>query len=281
METQLANIPDAVRVYPASAGTVMLPLTPENNYTATILFCGGSNVQPNRWTSPAFIVPTYAASTSCVRLTPDQKSTYDRDEALPEARTMANFILLPDGRVLNINGAKFGTAGYGNNTWAIGHSYADDPVMAPRVYDPSKPEGSRWSDGGYKPSTIPRMYHSTALLLPDGSVMVSGSNPNPDFVESTPDVRYPTEYRTELFYPEYFNERRPEPKGLVSKLTYGGDGFDVNLSKEDLFGNIDNLKTAKVVIVRTGFSTHSMVSFAFSRRHPLTVLRTWASGLLS
>lgn len=47
-ETTLDNIPDAVRVYPASAGTVMLPLTPANNYTATILFCGGSNVQSDR-----------------------------------------------------------------------------------------------------------------------------------------------------------------------------------------------------------------------------------------
>lgn len=48
-EKALDNIPDAVRVYPASAGTAMLPLTPANNYTATIVFCGGSNVQPKRW----------------------------------------------------------------------------------------------------------------------------------------------------------------------------------------------------------------------------------------
>lgn len=48
-ETPLDNIPDAVRVYPASAGTIMLPLTPANNYTATILFCGGSDVQPDQY----------------------------------------------------------------------------------------------------------------------------------------------------------------------------------------------------------------------------------------
>lgn len=47
-ETPLDDIPDAVRVYPASAGTVMLPLTPANNYTATVLFCGGSNISPER-----------------------------------------------------------------------------------------------------------------------------------------------------------------------------------------------------------------------------------------
>lgn len=43
-ETQLQDMPDAVRVYPASGGNAMLPLTPENNYTASIMFCGGSNI---------------------------------------------------------------------------------------------------------------------------------------------------------------------------------------------------------------------------------------------
>lgn len=49
IETPLDNIPDAVRTYPASAATMMLPLTPANNWTATILFCGGSNVQPSQY----------------------------------------------------------------------------------------------------------------------------------------------------------------------------------------------------------------------------------------
>lgn len=46
-ETQLDDMLDAVRVYPASAGTIMLPLTPANGWTATILFCGGSNIADN------------------------------------------------------------------------------------------------------------------------------------------------------------------------------------------------------------------------------------------
>jgi hypothetical protein len=48
VETPLDDIPDAVRTYPASAGTIMMPLTPANNWTATIMFCGGSNVQPKQ-----------------------------------------------------------------------------------------------------------------------------------------------------------------------------------------------------------------------------------------
>ncbi|KAF8971281.1 hypothetical protein BDZ97DRAFT_1901791 [Flammula alnicola] len=255
-ERQLDNIPDAVRVYPASAGTIMLPLTPANNYTATILFCGGSNVQTNQWTSPGFIVPTYPASTSCVKLTPDVSDSYETEDALPQARTMANFIALPDGRVLNLNGGRLGTAGYGNDTWAIGHSYADSPVLTPVIYDPSAPRGSRWSADGLQASTVPRLYHSSATLLPDGSVLVSGSNPNPD-VTVGPNVEYPTEYRTELFYPSYFNERRPQPMGILLSILMAGL-LNISLDSDDLLGDVSNINATKVVIIRTGFSTHAM-----------------------
>ena len=70
---------------------------------------------------------------------------------------------------------------------------------------------------------------------------------------------YPTEYRTELFYPSYFNERRPQPSGILASYTYGGPPFNISLDAQDLFGNVDNVKTAKVVIIRFGFSTHTMV----------------------
>jgi hypothetical protein len=93
------------------------------------------------------------------------------------------------------------------------------------------------------------------VLLPDGSVLVSGSNPNADYIIGT---QYPTEYRTERFYPHYYNERRPQPQGILSQISYGGPSFDITLSSEDLFGNVDNVKSTKVVIIRPGFSTHSM-----------------------
>jgi len=256
-ERQLDNIPDAVRVYPASAGTVMLPLTPDNDYTATVLFCGGSNVQTDQWTAPDFHPPTFPASASCVKLTPDVSKSYVPDDPLPESRVMVNLISLPDGKVLALNGCQLGTAGYGNTTWAVGHSYGDRPVMRPALYDPSAPEGRRWSTDGLQPSTVARMYHSSAVLLPDGSVLVSGSNPNPDYTVG-PDVQYPTEYRTELWYPPWYNERRPEPAGLLTQYSYGGPSFDVTLDAEDLGGNLENVKNAKVVIIRTGFSTHNM-----------------------
>jgi hypothetical protein len=253
-EYQLDDIPDAVRVYPASAGSVMLPLMPSNNWTATIMFCGGSNIPTDRWNA-TWDIPHYAASTSCVSITPDESGHYTELDPLPEGRTMGNLILLPNGEVLCLNGARTGTAGYGNTTFTIAQSYADQPITAPAIYNPSAPAGQRWSRNGLSPSTVPRMYHSSATLMPDGSVLVSGSNPNSDYNITAP---YPTEYRVETFYPSYYNERRPEPQGLIRQLSYGGSYFNVSLSSEDLFGSVNNIQTATVIVLRTGFSTHTM-----------------------
>jgi hypothetical protein len=88
--------------------------------------------------------------------------------------------------------------------------------------------------------------------------MISGSNPNSDY-NVGPSIKYPTEYRTELFYPSYYNERRPEPKGLISQFSYGGTSFDIQLDSDDLFGDVNNVNNTRVVIIRTGFATHAMV----------------------
>lgn len=167
-EESLDDMIDAVRVYPASAGTAMLPLTPENNYTATILFCGGTNLQPDQWTKD-WNISAYAASTSCATITPDVSPSYTRDDPLPEGRSMANLIYLPTGKILCLNGARTGTAGYGPEAWTVQESYATNPVLMPVIYDPAAPKGSRWSRDGLSASTIPRMYHSSATLLPDGA----------------------------------------------------------------------------------------------------------------
>ena len=70
-------------------------------------------------------------------------------------------------------------------------SLATDPVFKPAIYDPSKPKGSRWSSAGMKDSVIPRLYHSGALLLPDGRVMVAGSNPGADVSLKADNIPYP------------------------------------------------------------------------------------------
>ncbi|KAG8921616.1 hypothetical protein FRC00_008432, partial [Tulasnella sp. 408] len=255
-EDTLPDVPHAVRTYPASAATAMLPLTPANNYTATVLFCGGSDLQPDQWTA-GLDMTQVPAQASCVSITPDVDRTWHEEDDLPVGRTMSNFILLPDQTLFLCNGANMGTAGYGTDPWTKGDSYADGPIFKPLIYDPAKPAGSRFSDEGLSESTVARMYHSTATLLPDGSVFVAGSSPHPDVVlDNTP---YPTEYRVERFYPWYYQKTRPEPQGLPSTISYGGDQFDVTLSAADL--NQDGataLEQTTVVVIRTGFATHAI-----------------------
>lgn len=77
IEQPLPDIPHSVRVYPASGATAMLPLTPANNWTATILFCGGTDLQPNQWmTNPNWNVAAYPADDTCVSITPDVSSEW-------------------------------------------------------------------------------------------------------------------------------------------------------------------------------------------------------------
>jgi hypothetical protein len=158
-------------------------------------------------------------------------------------------------------------------------SYADDPHFTPLVYNASASQGARWSNQSFSSTKIPRMYHSSALLLPDGefreymllyrdtdrilgAVMIAGSNPNADY--SVADLKYPTEYRMEFFYPAYYTHRRPEPRGIPSRLSYGGSSFTVALSLDDLGGNVANIGKSKAILIRPGFSTHSMVRQLFT-----------------
>ncbi|POY76183.1 hypothetical protein BMF94_0906 [Rhodotorula taiwanensis] len=257
VEYPLANIPHAVRTYPGSGATAMLPLTPANNWTATVLFCGGTNLQPDQWVTN-WNIAGYPADSTCVSMTPDVSTDWVDEESLPEGRVMGNFIYLPDGRLLLLNGIGKGTAGYGNTSWAIGQSFGDDPVHTIRYYDPNQPTGSRFSSA-IANSSVDRMYHSSATILPDGSVFSSGSNPNADFVPmNAPGYKYFTEYRVERFYPDYYTATRPQPTGLPTTLTYGGNYFNIQLSAADVGSTTDNLANTRVTLVRPGFSTHAI-----------------------
>ncbi|QRV89993.1 glyoxal oxidase [Ceratobasidium sp. AG-Ba] len=274
IETKLPDMPGRViRVYPASGAVAMKPLTPENNWTPEILFCGGSDMPEDAWGNysyPNINTWNYPASDDCQSIIPEptdnSSPTYVKDDNLPVGRTMGQFILLPDGTMLIINGGQNGTAGYAEATgetalyadMPFGMSLASAPVLKPAIYDPSKPAGQRWSDKGLSESTIPRLYHSSALLLPDASVLVAGSNPNVDVNLTT---FFPTTYKAERFYPPYFANiaSRPVPHGMPTTLSYGGDSFDINLGPESYSGSAnDAAKATKVVLVRPGFTTHAM-----------------------
>ena len=273
IETELPDMPKGVaRVYPASGAVSMLPLTPANNYQQTILFCGGSDMPDQAWGNYSFpFINTwdYPASRDCQRITPEPSDgsppVYVQDDDLLDSRTMGQFILLPDGKVLIVNGGLNGTAGYASATgetpsydqMPYGQSLSAGPVFTPAIYDPNAPAGSRWSDRGLSASKIPRLYHSSAILLPDASVLIAGSNPNVDVNLTT---TFPTTYQAEIFYPPYFSaQNRPVPKGVPSTLSYGGQPFDIKIPSSSYSGPANDAADKTVVaITRGGFTTHAM-----------------------
>jgi len=100
---------------------------------------------------------------------------------------------LPDGTYLILNGGQQGRAGFG---------LAVNPNHNAVLYDPRKPVNQRMSVMAN--TTVDRLYHSEAILLQDGRVLVTGSDPE--------DVRFQQEYRVEVFMPPYLlaGARQPE-----------------------------------------------------------------------
>ncbi|KIY50225.1 DUF1929-domain-containing protein [Fistulina hepatica ATCC 64428] len=272
-ETILPDMPNnVVRVYPGSGAVAMLPLTPANNYTPTILFCGGNDMPEADWGNyswPVINTFYYPASKDCHRITPEplngSSPEYVADDDLLESRTMGQFIILPDGKLLIVNGGLNGTAGYSTQTdetlsysdMPYGMSLAAGPVGQPALYDPNAAQGSRWSRPNFDTSSIARLYHSSAILLPDASVLIAGSNPNVDVNLTT---YFPTQYKAEIFYPSYFSaSTRPVPTGVPQNLTYGGHYFDIDIPGSSYSGSSDDAaENSTVVLIRPGWTTHAM-----------------------
>lgn len=158
---------------------------------------------------------------------------------------MGQFVILPDGTFWMGNGVAMGTAGYGDDGYSTGQSYGQAPLYMPAIYNASAPAGTRWNRTGLTPTTNERMYHSTAILMADGSVLVSGSNPNKDFTNT----QWGSKTSVERWYPWYYTHTRPTYTGMPTKLSYGGTGFDLVLP-----GVTDQATVAstKVVIIRGG-----------------------------
>ena len=147
---------------------------------------------------------------------------------LGQHRSWANATVLSDGKVVVTGGSAVlntltGVA-YQNETW--------DPTTG------------QWTLGAV--ATKPRLYHSTALLLPDGSVLTAGGGaPGP--------VK---ELNAEIYYPPYLylkdgsGQPAPRPTIVASPGDVAlGAAFQATVGPRD--------QIAKVTMARLGSVTHS------------------------
>ena len=106
-----------------------------------------------------------------------------------------------------MNGAQQGFAGF---------KMASDPNLNALLYDPSKPLGQRISI--LSSTIVARLYHSEATLLPDGRVLVSGSDPETYYPNGS--YVYPEEFRIEVYVPPYLTQGFKQPEFVITETDW-------------------------------------------------------------
>jgi hypothetical protein len=134
--------------------------------------------------------------------------------------------LLPDRTVLANGGSMMEESGA-------------DATFEAEIYHPDARGGpGNWTMAAT--SRVARLYHSVALLMPDGKVITSGSNP----------ARKTEEQRIEVFWPPYlFAGERPSCTPSETEIHYGGT---LAATAPDA-GQI-----VSACLIRPGATTHSM-----------------------
>ncbi|MDQ1650152.1 MAG: hypothetical protein QOG60_2209 [Frankiaceae bacterium] len=226
---EAAPRPDrASRTYGVEGTAALLPLRPTSNppYRASVLMIGGGGPEGGI---------SAPATASCEILdTAAAQRQWRLTAPMAHARVMPDCVLLPDGTVFVSNG---GSRGQSDNSAS--------PVFDAEIFDPRTEKWTTMAN-----AVVPRLYHATAILLPDGRVMTSGTdgswNPPPYNVG---------ELRLELFSPPYLFAG---PRPTVADAPLG-----VQYNQTFQIETPDAQQVDEVVIVRCSSVTHS---FNFNQR---------------
>ncbi|KAL1189209.1 Aldehyde oxidase GLOX1 [Cardamine amara subsp. amara] len=244
---EFPQLPGGARNYPGSGSSALLPIhlyvKNPKVIPAEVLVCGGSKQDAYYRAGKKVFEP---ALQDCARIRINSAKPRWKTEMMPTPRVMSDTVILPNGDVLLVNGAKRGCSGWG---------YGKDPAFAPILYKPRAKIGKRFKE--LAATTIPRMYHSTAIILPDGKVLVGGSNTNDGYKYN---VEFPTELRLEKFSPPYLDPAlanlRPKivANGFPKQIRYG-QFFNVKVDLKQKDGTKENLK---IHMLAPAFTTHSI-----------------------
>jgi hypothetical protein len=217
------------RTYPYQGTSVLLPLELDfkgDLKSATVAIIGGSGKNAN--------IDTLASSSIETMNVMDKDPLWTEEKDMPRPRVMPDAVLLPDGNVLIVSGSHQGRGD--------GPNGSRNPELEVDLWDPKKKAFTTMAR-----MRTPRLYHATAILLPDARVLVTGKCK----VYNTCPYDYP-EHRGEVFTPPYLHAgTRPEIDKVPAVIDKGGEKFTITLLKTKA------ADIRSVVLVRPSAATHS------------------------
>jgi len=189
--------------------SVLLPLTPANNYTPKVIILGGGNPSTNT----TEIIDLSAATPKWVN-----------GPNMSQPRIEMNATLLPNGKIL-----------------ALGGSLNDeDTTTASLNADLYDPASNTFSSAGAL--VYARLYHSVSLLMPDATVWVAGGNPQRGTYEPHMEV-YTPQY---LLNADGTPATRPAITGASSSVIGYGGGFQVQTPDAASISNVVLMRNGAV-----------------------------------
>ncbi|HXZ33716.1 MAG TPA: galactose oxidase-like domain-containing protein [Terriglobales bacterium] len=214
------NDPNGERTYGTS---VLLPLTPQNNYSPKVMIMGGDNPATNTTELIDLSPAGMQISASC----PNYAPCWVQGPPMSQARVEMEATILPNGKVLVDAGS-------------AQDEDANTASLQAEIYDPAT---SSFSSAGS--NSFPRLYHNTQLLLPDGTVFLTGGNPAQGVFESHIEIYQPSY----LFNSDGSPAVRPQAAtNAPSSITYG-QSFSLSTP--------DAATITSVVLMKAGSVTHS------------------------
>jgi hypothetical protein len=222
----------------SGAAQVLLPLAPPYD-RATVLVFGGTLGHPGLGPALPLASLTTVHRSGAV--------TNERATSLHFARWFASGVLLPDGSLLAVGGS---------DRDATSSPGTDIAVRTPELYDPAT---GRWTE--VAAHARDRTYHSAAMLLPDGRVLLGGHAPI-GFLFGPQGGRHPglsnndRDPTFEVWSPPYlFRGQRPIIEHVQAGIRWG-ERFNISTARAT---EIDS-----VVLMRTPSPEHVVDSDARS-----------------
>lgn len=158
-------------------------------------------------------------------------------------RMHVNAVILPDRTVLAVGGGGIREAG---------RQRGQIPQLVKQrlfveQFDPSLDPAGTWRK--LAEAQVPRLYHSVALLLPDGRVVAAGGNPDKGSQVNWLPADDMEEMRLEIYSPPYlFKGARPRITSVPTQLAYGS-AFAIGTDQAN--------QIQWVSLIRPGLTTHS------------------------